>query len=145
MIMMGEYAYCQNSSPLLICPYFFSITGFGVSDLVPHWFILQAWASHLLAAVVGSLSRSRLFATPWTTAHQAPLSTISQCLLKLMSIESMMPSNHLILCHPFSSCPESFPVSGAFPMSWLFESGGPSIGAPASVLPMHIQCWFPLG
>ena len=56
-------------------------------------------------------------------------------------------------CHPtvsssvtcFSSCPQSFPVSGSFPMSWLFTSGSQSIGASASVLPMNIQGWFPLG
>ena len=67
-------------------------------------------------------------------------------LLKLMSIESVMPSNHLILCYPFS-CPQFFPASGSFPMSWLFPSGGQSIGASASasVLPMNIQDWFPLG
>ena len=48
---------------------------------------------------------------------------------------------------PFSSCPQSFPLSGSFPMSWLFASGGQSIGdsASASVLPVNIQCWFPLG
>ena len=45
----------------------------------------------------------------------------------------------------FSSCPQSFPASGSFPMSWLFASGGQSIGASASVLPMNIQGWFPLG
>ena len=54
-------------------------------------------------------------ATPWTVAHQASLCfTISQSLLKFMSIESMMLSKHLILCHPFSSCPQSFPASGIF-------------------------------
>ena len=46
---------------------------------------------------------------------------------------------------PFSSCPQSFPESGSFPMSWMFTSGGQSIGALASVLPMNIQGWFPLG
>ena len=48
---------------------------------------------------------------------------------------------------PFSSCPQSFPASGSFPMSWLLASGGQSIGdsASASVLPMNIQDWFPLG
>ena len=51
--------------------------------------------------VVHSLSHVQLFMTPWTAAHQAPLSfTISQSLLKLMSIVSVMPSNHLILCQP---------------------------------------------
>ena len=50
---------------------------------------------------VQSLSRVRLFVTPWTAAPQAPLSsTISQSLLKFMSIELVMPSNHCILCHP---------------------------------------------
>ena len=49
--------------------------------------------------------------------------------------------------NPFSSCPQSFPASGSFPMSWFFVSCGQSIGAsaPASVLPMNIQGWFPLG
>ena len=58
-----------------------------------------------------------------------------------------MPSNHLILFTPFSSCPQSFPASGPFPMSQLFTSGGQSIGASASalVLPMNIQDWFLLG
>ena len=66
-------------------------------------------------------SRVQLFATPWTAAHQASLSfTISQSLLKFMSIESMMPSNHLILCHPFSSCPQFFPASRSFPVSQFF-------------------------
>ena len=84
-------------------------------------------------------------ATPWSIACQAPLSsTISQSLLKFMSMESVMPSNHLVLCHPFSSRPHSFSASGSFPMSQLFASGGQSIGASASVLPMNIQDWFPL-
>ena len=90
--------------------------------------------------VVQLLNNVRLFATPWTVACQAPLSsTISQSLLKLMSIESVMPSNHLILCCPFSSCLQSFSASGSFPMVQLFASGGQSIGASASVLPMNIQ------
>ena len=45
----------------------------------------------------------------------------------------------------FSSCPQSFPAAGSFPVSWLFTSGGLSTGASASVLPMNIQSWFPLG
>ena len=85
-----------------------------------------------------------VFATPWTAAHQASLSiTNSQSLLKLMSIESVMPSNHFsssVL--PFSFCLQSFPSSGSFPMSWLFPTGGQSIGASASVLPMNIQDRF---
>ena len=71
----------------------------------------------------------------------------SRSLLKLMSIMSVMPSNHLILCRPLSSCPQSFPASGSFQMSQFFASGGQSIGGSslASVLVMNIQNWFPLG
>ena len=63
----------------------------------------------LITFSVQSLSRVQLFVTPWTTAHQASLSiTNSQSLLKLMSIESVMPSNHLILCHPLLLLPSIF-------------------------------------
>ena len=64
-----------------------------------------------------------------------------------MSIESVMPFNHLILCHPLLLLPSIFPASGSFPMSWLFTSGGQGIEAlaSASVLPMNIQGWFLLG
>ena len=59
---------------------------------------------------VQSLSRAPLFATPWNAAHQASLSiTNSQSLLKLMSVESVMPSDHLILCHPLLLPPSVFP------------------------------------
>ena len=101
-----------------------------------------------VAVVVWSLSCVQLFVTPWTAARQASLSfTISQSLLKLMSIELVMPPNHLILCHPLLLLHSIFPASGSFPMSWLFTSGGQSIGvsASASVLPMNNQDWFPLG
>ena len=90
----------------------------------------------------------QLFATPWTTAHQASLSiTNSQNLLKLMSIESVMPANHLILCHPLCSYPHSFPASGSSPMNRLLASGSQSTGASASgsVFPANIHGWFPLG
>ena len=94
---------------------------------------------------VQSLSHVWLFATSWTTAHQVSLSfTITWSLLKFMTIESVMPSNHLILCYSLLSCPKSFPASGSFPMSQLFTPGGQSIGT-SSVLPMNIQSWFPLG
>ena len=68
--------------------------------------------------------------------------TISQSLFKLMSIES---SNQLILCRPFTSCPQSIPASGSFPMSWLLASGGQCPAASPPVLPVNIQGWFPLG
>ena len=66
-----------------------------------------------------------------------------QSLLKLMPIELVILSNHLTLCRPL----QFFPASGSFPMSWLFASGGQSTGvsASASVLPINIQDWFPLG
>ena len=68
-----------------------------------------------LFSSVQLLSHVRLFATPWTEASQASLSiTTSQSLLKLMSVESMMPSNHLILCHPLILPPSIFPSIRAF-------------------------------
>ena len=92
------------------------------------------------------LSRAWLFATPRTAARQASMS-ITRSLPKLMSIESVMPSNHLILCHPLLLLPSIFPASGPFPMSQFFPSGDLSIGVSAStsVLPMNTQDWFPLG
>ena len=80
------------------------------------------------------LSHVHVFATPWTAARQASLSfTISWSLLRLMSISSSVTH--------FSSCPQSFPTSGSFPVSRLFTSGSQRIGASASasVLPMNIQ------
>ena len=94
------------------------------------------------------LSRARVFATLWTAARWASLSlTVSWSLLKLMSIESVMPSNNLILHHPFFSCLQSFPASGSFPVCQLFTSHGQSVGASASasVSLVNIQDWFPLG
>ena len=96
--------------------------------------------------VVQLLSCVRLFETPWTAARQTSLFfTISRSLLKLISVEPQMPSNYLILCLPLLLFPHSFPTSGSFPVSWLFTSGGENTGASASVLPMSIQGWFPLG
>ena len=104
-------------------------------------FPLKKWE-----VVVHSLIHVRLFATPWTAARQAFLSiTTSWSLLQLMSIELGMSSSRLCLCGPFSSCLQSFPASGAFLTSWLFASVGQHIGASASVLPVNIQDWFPLG
>ena len=86
-------------------------------------------------------------ATPWTAAGQASLSfIIDWSLLTLMSAESVMPSNHLILCHPLL-LPSIFPSIRVFSSESLFTSSGQSIGASASasVLPMNIQGLFPLG
>ena len=82
--------------------------------------------------------------TPWTAAHQASLSfTVSQSVLKLTSVEMMMPSIHLLLCLPLLLLPSTCPANGSFPVSWCFALGGRSIGASASnieasVLPMNI-------
>ena len=95
-----------------------------------------------------SLSHGWFFVTPWTAACRASLSfSISQSLLKPMSIERVMPSNHLILCHPLLLLPQSFPASGSFPVSQFFAWGGQSIGVSVSapVLPLNTQGWFPLG
>ena len=81
---------------------------------------------------VQSLSRVRLFATPWITACQASLSiTNSRSSLRLTSIESAMPSSHLILCCPLLLLPPTLPASESFPMSQLFTWGGQSTGVPA--------------
>ena len=109
------------------------------------WLFIEEFA--VSWSVVQSLSFVQLFATPWTAAHQASLSfTIARKLLKLMSIELVMPSNHLILVIPFS-CLQSFPASRSFLISQFFTWGGQSIGvsASASVLPMNTQDWSPLG
>ena len=96
--------------------------------------------------VVWSLSRVQLFATPWTVARQASLPSPSP-----RACSNSSPLSQW--CHPtisssvvpFSSCLQSFPASGSFLISRLSESGGQSIGASASVLPVNIQDWFPLG
>ena len=97
---------------------------------------------------VQSLSCVQLFATPWTAARRPPCPSPTP-----RAYSNSCPSSRW--CHPtisssvipFSSHLQSFPVSGSFPMSQFFTSGGQSIGvsASASVLPMNIQDWFPLG
>ena len=85
---------------------------------------------------------------PWTVAHQASLSsTICPNLLKFMSIESVMLSNHLILCHPLLFCLRSFPAWWCFPVSQLFKSGSQTVrtSTSATVFLMNIQGWFTLG
>ena len=103
------------------------------------------FSNWILVVVVQLLSHVWLFPTPWTAACQASLSfTISHSFLRLMFIGLIMPSNHLVLCTPSSSCPQSFPASGSFPMSWLFISSGQSIRAStsASVLPWIFRVDF---
>ena len=104
---------------------------------------------YLIASVqfssVQSLNCAWLFVTPWIAARQASLSiTNSWSSLRLTSIESVMPSSHLILCRPLL-CPQSLPASASFPMSQLFTWGGQSTGvsALASFLPKKSQGWSP--
>ena len=129
-----------NLFPLLILKYY---TLYLFKSICHHF------TSNLICSVswVQLLSHVWLFATPWTAALQSSLViTNSQSLLKLMSIQSVMPSNHLILCHPLLLLPSIFPsIKVSFPMSQIFASGGQSIGASASVLPMNIRDWVPLG
>ena len=107
---------------------------------------MTRWRILLASMLLFSHSVMSDSALPWTAARKASLSfTVSWSLLKLMSIELVMPSNRLILITHFFSCPQSFPASGSFPMSWLFTSGGQIIQCSASVLPMDIQNWSPLG
>ena len=98
---------------------------------------------YILSSLWLLFSHVPLSATPWTIAHQAPLSPIiSQNWLKFMSIELVMLANHL--CQPIFLLPSIFPASGSFPVSQLFTSGGQTIGpsASASVLPVNIHDWF---
>ena len=74
-----------------------------------------------------------------------PAFIISQSLLIFMSIESLMPSNHLILCRPLLLLPSVFPSIGVFSNESALHIIGQNIGASASVLPMNIQDWLPLG
>ena len=98
-----------------------------------------AWCS------VQSLGHVQLFATPETAARQASLSITNSgaCANSCPSIQWCHPTI-LSSVIPFSSCAQSFPASGSFPMSWLFASGGKSIEASASVFPMNNQDRFPL-
>ena len=119
---------------------------------VLEWLVREVpWKKELLPHVLSDssvqLSDVQLFVTPWTAACQASLSfTSSRSLLKLMSIESVMPSNHLILCHPLLLLPSIFPSIRVFSGESV-RIRGQTIGASASasVLPMNIQDWFSLG
>ena len=96
---------------------------------------------------VQSLSRVRLFVTPWTAARQASPSLFPRVCSNSRPLSRWCYLTTSSSATSFSFCLQSFPASGSFPVSHLFTSGGQIIGASASalVLPMNIQSWFPLG
>jgi len=97
---------------------------------------------------VRSVTHVWLFATPWIAACQASLSiTNSRSLLNSCPWSRWRHPAISSSVVPFSSCLQSFPAAGSFPMNQFFTSGGQSIGvsSSASVLPLNIQYWFPLG
>ena len=121
----------KNTKISLSSPFFFSFLSMNAT-----W----ARSKSIIFSSAQLLILIWLFATPRTVAHQASQSiTNSQSLLKLMSIEMVMPSNYLILCHPLLLLPQSFPALGSFQMSQFFPSGGQSIGISASA--MNSQDW----
>ena len=138
---MKQPEFCSLSFPhLIISTQRLKLPGNNIEEIVEDWQYNKAFSS------VQSLSRVWLFATPWIATRQASLSiTNSQSSLRLMSIETVMPAISSSVV-PFSSCPQSLPESGSFPMSQLFAWGGQSTGvsALASFLPMNTQDWSPL-
>jgi len=98
-------------------------------------------------SLVQLLSRVQLFATPWSEACWASLSpTLELAQTHVHRVgDAIQPISSSVV--PFSSCVQSFPASGSFSVSQFFATGGQSIGfsASASVFPMNIQDWFPLG
>ena len=105
---------------------------------------MERVTQRLTFSSVQSLSRVRLFATPWIAARQASLFiTISQCSLRFTSIKSVMPSSHLILCGPLLLLPPIPPSIRVFPVSQLFSWGGQRTGVSvlASFLPKKSQGW----
>ena len=96
--------------------------------------------------VVPSLSHVRLFAAPWTAAHQASqCCSASRSLLTLMAIKSVMPSSHLILCRPLLPLPPVFPSIRVFSKESALCIRWPKYWSSALVLPVNIQGCFPLG
>ena len=114
-----------------------------VIRLVSSLWLWFSFACPLISQSVQSLSRVRLFATPWTAARQAYLSITNSWNLPKLMLSRWCRLTISTSVIPFSSCLKSFPISGSLQMSQLFPSGGQSIGASAStsVLPMNTQDW----
>ena len=104
---------------------------------------MMVWFTYIVD--VQSLNRASLLATPWTAAHQASLSfTISWSVLKLVSIESMMPSNHLILCCPLLLLPSIFPnICIRWPKYWSFSFSISPSSESLGLISFRID-WFDL-
>ena len=129
--ILFPYRLLQNTEWSSLC----CMVGLCCRILFYHWVFVQ------------SSSCVWLLATSWTAACQAsPSFTISRSLLRLMSIESVMPSNYLILCHPLLLLPSIFPSIRVFSNESALHIRWPNMGASAltSILPMNIQNWFPL-
>ena len=109
-----------------------------------HYFIpLYGWVVFLYISSVQLLSHVWLFVTPWTAAHQASLSFTNSRGLHLMSIVSVMPSNHLILCHPLFLLPSIFPSIRVLSNESVLHIGWPNVWATGSVLPMNTRTDLP--
>ena len=138
-----------NSGCWIIFPIdWFWLTSMKIStpnSYLGHYQLKSTWAGVKVEFSCSVMSNSVI---PWTAAHQASLAiTNSQSSLKLMSIESVMASNHLILCRPFLLLPSIFFSIRVFSKESVLHIRRPSIGvsALASVLPVNIQDWSPLG
>ena len=130
---------------------FFNINGHFQENIKTYWTeqsTIKIYHLVFCISSVQSLNHVWLFATPWTAACWGSLSiTNSWSLFRLMSIVSVMPSNQLILCHPLLLLPSIFLSIRVFSNESVLRIRWPNIGvsASASVLPMNIQDWFPLG
>ena len=102
--------------------------------------ILKGWLLFSCSVVSNSLGPHGLQHTRLPSPSPSPGACSNSCPLSWWCHPTVLSS-----IVPFSSCLQFFPASGCFLMSWLFAPGGQSIGASASVLPMNIQDWFPLG
>ena len=127
-----------NSPAIIIFTYVSMRTNFSREDREKNNLWLREYAYlkfyFVVIVVVQSLNYAQLFATPWTAAHQTSLSfTISQSLLKFMSIESVIPSNNLILCCPLLPLPAIFPINRVF-FQWVS-----SLHQVAKVLELQLQ------
>ena len=162
--MMKQFAIPNSSAPHFVRTFYHDLSSWVVltawlmaslSDtrlwpMGSFWSVFCNCGFHSICSLISSLfSHVQLFATPWTAACQASLYfTISRSLLKLISIESVMPSNHLILCHPLLLLLSIFSSIRIFSNESVlhirYEMWSIRVSASASVLPMTIQDWFPL-